>query len=82
MLESSEDIGEEVVRIFQNQFTENNDNANFDALNNIPLLISEVYREMMERGPKEEEIRDVVFDLNKDSTCGMNCFSGEFYQAY
>lgn len=35
----------------------------------------------MERWPEEEEIKNVVFSLNKDSVCGPNEFSGGFFQA-
>lgn len=49
-------------------------------LNNIPKLLTDEDNIEMERWPEEGEIREVVFELNKDSASGPDGFSREFYQ--
>lgn len=67
LLELPQKIREEAIKIFQDQFTESNNNNNFEYLNMLPVVLNEKDREQMERWPEDNEIREVVFDLNKDS---------------
>lgn len=80
VLTSSEKIGKEAVKIFQDQFIENNANTNYEELDIIPYILTEEDRSYMEKWPEEDEIREAVFYLNKDSASEPDGFSGEFYQ--
>lgn len=81
VLDSNQEIGNEAVKICQEQFQESNWNQDFGELTCIPKMLIESDRESMERWSKKEEIRHVVFDLNKDSAGGPDVFSSGFYQA-
>lgn len=65
MLESEMDIGEEAVRIFQQQFTEENHKPDFDMLNNIPMVLTYEDRAEMETWPDEEEVRGWSLNLTR-----------------
>lgn len=49
VFESDQDIGQEAVNIFQEQFQESNFDQKFGAFNCIPKLLTETDRENMER---------------------------------
>lgn len=42
----------------------------------IPNLVSQKQNVKLERMPSKEEIKQTVFDLNGDSACGPDGFSG------
>lgn len=77
--EVSQEISEEAINIFQDQFTKNNNN--FDVLNTIPRLLTIEDREQIEVWPEESKIKQVVFELNKDSASGSGGYSRKFYQS-
>lgn len=80
-MQAEQEIRKEVVNIFKEQFAESNEHASSEALGVIPKLLNDDDREQMERWPEEDEIKAVVFDLNKDSASGPDGYSGEFYQS-
>jgi len=53
---------------------------NPEMIDNIPCLISAEQNEEMEKLPSMEEIKNVVFELNGESTSGPDGFSGAFFQ--
>lgn len=81
-LEDANDIVNEAVRIFQEQFFKDSVNFNFDMLENVLVLLNAEDRMEMEKWLDKEEVRRVIFDLNKDSASGLGDFSGEFYQTW
>lgn len=81
LLEYAQEIGEEAINIFKEQFSKSNEYASTEALDIIPKLLSYDDRKQMDRRPEEEEIWIVVFDLNKDSASGPDGYSRDFYQS-
>jgi len=78
---TTQNIGEEAVNVFKDQFRETNVPTDFSMLDHIPKMISEEQNEEMGRLPAEEEIKEVVFALNGDSASGPDFFSGQFFQS-
>lgn len=54
---------------------------NFTNLSHIPKLITDEENEKMIMLPTQEEVKKVVFELNGDSDCGPDGFSGLFFQS-
>ncbi|XP_060179789.1 uncharacterized protein LOC132609695 [Lycium barbarum] len=52
----------------------------FHILNHIPHLITEENNNMLTKIPKEEEIKDAIFNLSSESTAGPDGFNGTFFQ--
>lgn len=60
VLEKSQDIGEEAVKVFQEQFTENARTGDYHMLNHIPRLITEEENDHMTRVPESAEVSSCV----------------------
>ncbi|XP_015160507.1 uncharacterized protein [Solanum tuberosum] len=69
-IESENAIAEEGIDFFTKQFTG-------EAVDHV---ITHEENEEMAQLPNEAEIRNVVFELNAESSCGPDGFSGCFYQ--
>lgn len=82
-LDIEEDITQEAIRFYTDQFTESNLNIDFEMLECIPKMITEDQNAQIHEMPDEEEVKNVVFGLNSDSTGGPDVYgyTGEFYQA-
>ncbi|XP_015159297.1 uncharacterized protein [Solanum tuberosum] len=82
-LDIEEDITREAIRFYTDQFTESNLNIDFEMLECIPKMITEDQNAQIHEMPDEEEVKNVVFGLNSDSTGGPDVYgyTGEFYQA-
>lgn len=78
-METDQDIGDEAIHIFQEQFQEDNHIQDFGIFNCIPRLLTEEDKDEMERCPEEEETRAAIFGLNKDSASGPDGFAGGFF---
>lgn len=48
----------------------------------IPYLITEEQKKVMDKTPPKEKLKDEVFSLNSDFACGLDSFSGIFFQSY
>jgi len=48
----------------------------------IPKIISEDTNNMITIIPSMEEVKNVVFSLNKDGGPGPDCFGASFFQSY
>lgn len=80
MVHSNQQIGEAAVAFFSNQFKEEGNAPNFSMLTHIPKLITDEDNEEMIKLPNLDEVKRVVFELNGDSACGPDGFSGLFFQ--
>ncbi|KAK6796405.1 hypothetical protein RDI58_004106 [Solanum bulbocastanum] len=76
---TTQKIGEEVVKVFKEKFIEDPREEDHSILEVIPKIITLEQNREMTRPPTEEEVKEVVFSLNKDSVCGPDGFSGEFF---
>lgn len=81
MMELSLEIRDEAVKFSKPNLQRILTTPDFDTLNLIPRVLIDEDRMEMERWPKEAEIREVVFGLNKDTASGLGGFSGDFYQS-
>ncbi|KAH0742871.1 hypothetical protein KY290_030864 [Solanum tuberosum] len=63
-VQSNEQIGKASVDFFAAQFTEDNDNSDYNMLDYIPRSISNAENEDMIRPPEKEEVKKVMFELD------------------
>ncbi|OIT03867.1 hypothetical protein A4A49_51456 [Nicotiana attenuata] len=80
-LEGNDVIVEVVVRHFQGMFTQECHTTNFNALKNIERCISDDDNNMLKAIPTIHEIKEAVFNMDKDSAPGPDGLSGYFYQS-
>ncbi|KAH0720013.1 hypothetical protein KY284_005043 [Solanum tuberosum] len=78
-ISTTQNIGEEAVNVFKEQFRENQETTNYDMLEYFPTLINEVQNADMGRMPTEDEVRMVVFTLDGESASGSDGFSGKLF---
>ncbi|XP_070039469.1 uncharacterized protein [Nicotiana tomentosiformis] len=69
-LENNEEMAEEAVRFFQAQFHEDRVPNNFGILDHIPSMVETRHNEELIRQPTIEEVKKVVFGLNRESGGG------------
>lgn len=79
-LNNREEIGEEAVKYFEKQFTEERTPVDFQIINHIPKKINEEQNLIIEVMPTEEEVRKIVFSLCGESCSGPDGFTELFYQ--
>lgn len=72
-------IGEEVVHVFRHLFIEDNENQDYSMFDIIPSLTSGEENEFLTRLPDQDEIKRVVFQLDRSSVAGLDGFSGLFF---
>lgn len=80
MLNTSDNIGEEAVSFFKEQFKETYRHEDDEMLDLISKLITTEQNEDMGRIPSKEEVKEVVGTLNAKSASGPDDFSGLFFQ--
>lgn len=73
-------IGKEAIEIYGKQFRDKGYSGDYAMIQHIPKLITTNKNEEMEKLPDEEEVRQVVFAINKNSASGSDGFVGAFYQ--
>lgn len=69
IISSTQNIGEETINVFRQQFTETNDPTDYAMLENIPKIISREQNEEMERLPTEENVKKKGSLLPKWGQC-------------
>ncbi|XP_060177940.1 uncharacterized protein LOC132607880 [Lycium barbarum] len=79
-LEDADRVAGEAVNFFHKTFTQEEVSEDSPILNHIPELITEEDNRLLAEQPTMEEVQKAVFQLNGDSTCGPDGFSGIFYQ--
>lgn len=81
LINTIENIGEEVVVYFEDQFKEETTGSkDYALLDIIRRLVFEGINENMVRLPDTEEVRQAIFGLSGDSAGDPDGFSGLFYQ--
>lgn len=80
MLIDSKMIGEAAVEFYRDQFQEDGFNQDFSMLSYIPKLIDYTKNKVITGLPSNDEVTGVILDLNGDSACGPDGFSGLFFQ--
>lgn len=79
MVTSNENISKEAVSFFANHFRDEESLEDFNILYHIPKLISDEKNMIMNVLPKMEEVKAVVFELNRVSTSCPDSFLGYFF---
>ncbi|KAH0650564.1 hypothetical protein KY284_030476 [Solanum tuberosum] len=82
IINSAQNIGEEAVNVFREQFKETHEATDYTMIQCIPRIITEEQNHEMERVPTKEEVKHVVFELNGDSASGQDGYSGQFLCYY
>ncbi|XP_060182388.1 uncharacterized protein LOC132612058 [Lycium barbarum] len=80
-LTNQEEISQEADGCYQKQFEEDRIPSKFGLLKHIPTLVTEDQNHTIEMLPNEEEVKETVFALNGESTCGPDGFTGLFFQS-
>lgn len=79
-LEEVPDIAEATVNFFQKQFTKQNDADDFSMPEKIPELVNDEQNVEIMRIPNEDEVKNVVMGLNRDSAGGPDGMTTAFYK--
>lgn len=79
VISKEENIGAKVVNFFSRKFQEEDYEGDYSMINNIRRLITIEENKEMERLADECEVKSVVFDLNGNSACGPDGFTGELF---
>ncbi|KAG5620558.1 hypothetical protein H5410_005776 [Solanum commersonii] len=79
-LDQEVEIAEEAIKFYQKQFTQERDCTDFSLLSHIPMMITKQDNGLLGEISGEEEVKKTIFNLNGDSACGPDGFSGIFYQ--
>ncbi|XP_060210427.1 uncharacterized protein LOC132637337 [Lycium barbarum] len=80
-LDTEEEIAQEAIRFFSDQFKEENIPTDFSMLDKIPKMVTEEQNQQLYEMPDEAEVKKAVFGLNGDSAGGPDGFTGRFFQA-
>nr|XP_027109270.1 uncharacterized protein LOC113729143 [Coffea arabica] len=81
-LEGDDRVGEEAVRFFQQLLTAEEIRDVEDLLAHIPELVSAAQNGELMREVTMEEVKGVVFDLDKDSAPGVDGYTGVFFRHF
>ncbi|KAG5611763.1 hypothetical protein H5410_023044 [Solanum commersonii] len=79
-VEGDDEVEAKALSFFQNQFAGCNLDNNFSLLQNIQPLVTTEDNGLFIAIPEETEIKRVVFELNGESACGPDGFTGHFFQ--
>ncbi|XP_060170694.1 uncharacterized protein LOC132601635 [Lycium barbarum] len=79
-LETEEEIAQEAIGFFTNQFSEEKIPTDFGMLQNVPILVTDEQNDRLHEMPEEKKVRKAVFGLNADSAGGPDGFTGNFFQ--
>ncbi|XP_060190710.1 uncharacterized protein LOC132619973 [Lycium barbarum] len=79
-LDTEEEIAQEAIRFFSDQFKEENIPTDFSMLDKIPKMVTEEQNQQLYEMPDEAEVKRAVFGLNGDSAGGPDGFTGRFFQ--
>ncbi|XP_060183224.1 uncharacterized protein LOC132613196 [Lycium barbarum] len=79
-IEDVDSVAAQAVNFFHKQFTHEGVSEDSPIFHHIQELIKEEDNILLAAQPTMEEVKRVVFELNGDSACGPDGFSGIFYQ--
>ncbi|XP_060202706.1 uncharacterized protein LOC132631120 [Lycium barbarum] len=74
-LDTEEEIAQEAIRFFSDQFKEENIPTDFSMLDKIPKMVTEEQNQQLYEMPDEAEVKRAVFGLNGDSAGGPDGFT-------
>ncbi|XP_060210297.1 uncharacterized protein LOC132637182 [Lycium barbarum] len=80
-LDTEEEIAQEAIRFFSDQFKEENIPTDFSMLDKIPKMVIEEQNQQLYEMPDEAEVKIAVFGLNGDNAGGPDGFTGRCFQA-
>ncbi|XP_019258573.1 PREDICTED: uncharacterized protein LOC109236798 [Nicotiana attenuata] len=80
-IEDDEQIAEEAIRFYKDQFTETIVPNNFHIMEHVPRLVEREQNENLIATPTREEVKRAVYGLNTDSAGGPDGYTGAFYHA-
>lgn len=79
-ISTQQEIKDSAVRYFSAILAEHSQVTEEPVLSGIPELVSPVLNQKLCQGPDMEEIRKVVFDLNKDASAGPDGYTARLFQ--
>ncbi|XP_019253806.1 PREDICTED: uncharacterized protein LOC109232489 [Nicotiana attenuata] len=76
-----QEIADEAINFYKEQFTETAIPSSFDIINCVPNLIDTEQNAELIKKPTKEEVKVAMFGLNGDSAGGPDGMTGRFYQS-
>nr|XP_016509454.1 PREDICTED: uncharacterized protein LOC107826922 [Nicotiana tabacum] len=80
-IEEEQEIAEEAIKFYEEQFTEASTPSSFDIVEHVPNLINTKQNAELIKQPTKEEVKVAVFGLNGDSAGGPDGMTGKFYHS-
>ncbi|XP_075074764.1 uncharacterized protein LOC142162321 [Nicotiana tabacum] len=80
-IEEEQQIAEEAIKFYEEQFTEEATPSSFDIVEHVPNLINTEQNAELIKQPTKEEVKVAVLGLNGDSAGGPDGMSGKFYHS-
>ncbi|WMV11057.1 hypothetical protein MTR67_004442 [Solanum verrucosum] len=79
-IEGNYDIAKEAISFFEKQFTKEDTIQDESILNYLPKVIETTDNEELCKEPTMQEVKDVVFGMNSESSPGPDGVNGTFYK--
>ncbi|KAH0712733.1 hypothetical protein KY289_008692 [Solanum tuberosum] len=79
-IEGNYDIAKEAISFFEKQFTKEDTIQDESILNYLPKVIETTANEELCKEPTMQEVKDVVFGMNSESSPGPDGVNGTFYK--
>ncbi|XP_075088118.1 uncharacterized protein LOC107829005 [Nicotiana tabacum] len=80
-IEEEQEIAQEAIKFYEEQFTEASTPSSFDIVEHIPNLINIEQNAELIKQPTKEEVKVAVLGLNGDSAGGPDGMTGKFYHS-
>ncbi|XP_070024861.1 uncharacterized protein [Nicotiana sylvestris] len=80
-IEEEQEIAEEAIKYYKEQFTEASNPSLFDIVEHVPNLINTDQNADLIKQPTKEEVQMAVLGLNGDSAGGPDGMTGKFYHS-
>lgn len=81
-MQGDDKVAKAAVKYYRKHFNLNLTEGNNNILDCIPQIITTHDNTMLTKMPDEEEIKQAVFNMSKDSSPGPNKYNGMFFQTY
>ncbi|VFQ87851.1 unnamed protein product [Cuscuta campestris] len=76
------EISNYIANHFEHSFTEKHRGNMQPIIQHIPNLITEVDNQLLVRFPSEDEIKGALWQLNPNSSAGLDGYNGEFFRHF
>ncbi|XP_070012048.1 uncharacterized protein [Nicotiana sylvestris] len=80
-IEEEQEIAEEAIKFYEEQFTEAATPSSFDIVEHVPNLTNTEQNVELIKQPTKEEVKVAVLGLNGDSVGGPDGMTGKFYHS-